>query len=357
MSKPKVLAINLPQFHPFQENNTWWGKGFTEWTNVAKAKPLFEGHYQPQFPTDLGFYDLRLAESRQAQAELAKEYNIDGFCYYHYWFSGKRLMNEPIDEILKLKQPDFPFCYFWANESWSRRWVGEERDVLISQKYSPEDDLAHAEWLVESFKDDRYIKINNRPVFIIYKPFDLPDTRKTFAIFEAVCIKNGIKKPYFIASNSHDHTKNPYLLGFDHVLNFSPRLGVLAEFLNDKASYQKLKSNVKLGVYNAKLKLYNYATYLSQIKKLHFDYKGLPCVLVGYDNTARRGKNAVIMVNQNVEDFKLALEEAKEQVSQYPEEEQIIFINAWNEWAEGNHLEPCRKFGRQFLEAVKEVFN
>ena len=150
---PKVLAINLPQFHPFPENDEWWGKGFTEWTNVTSAQKLFKNHYQPQLPTDLGFYDLRLPEARQAQVDLAKEYNIDGFCYYHYWFHGKRLMHEPIDAILKDKKPDFPFCYFWANESWSRRWEGieAEANILAAQKYSPEDDRAHAEWLVESF--------------------------------------------------------------------------------------------------------------------------------------------------------------------------------------------------------------
>ncbi len=142
MPNPKVLAIHLPQFHPTPENNEWWGEGFTEWKNVVNAKPQFKGHYQPHLPADLGFYDLRLADTRDAQAQMAKEYNIDGFCYYHYWMNGKRLLHEPIDGILASKSPDFPFCYFWANETWSRRWTGEEKEVLISQSYSEEDDRA-----------------------------------------------------------------------------------------------------------------------------------------------------------------------------------------------------------------------
>jgi lipopolysaccharide biosynthesis protein len=357
MPKIKVLAINLPQFHPFEENNKWWGKGFTEWTNVTNSKPQFNGHNQPQLPADLGFYDLRLQEARNAQAELAKEYNIDGFCYYHYWFTGKRLMAEPIDEILKNKKPDFPFCYFWANEVWSRRWLGEEKDILIEQKYSEEDDLAHAEWLVESFKDERYIKINNRPVFLIYKPWDLPTARKTFEIFENVCKKNGILKPFFVASNSHDSTKNPYELGFDHIIHFQPKLQVLSEFWKDGPTLKKLVRNLMQGIFSASLKVYDYSQYKERVKNFKFDYKGFPCVLVGFDNTARRGKNAIVLTNQNVADYKESLILAKNAVADFPEEEQIVFINAWNEWAEGNHLEPCRTFGRAFLEATREVFS
>jgi lipopolysaccharide biosynthesis protein len=356
MPKPKVLAINLPQFHPFPENDKWWGKGFTEWTNVASAKPLFKGHHQPQLPTDLGFYDLRLPEVREEQAKLAAEHNIDGFCYYHYWFSGKRLMAEPIDDLLKSKKPDFPFCYFWANESWSRRWMGEEKDVLIEQKYSEADDKAHAEWLIESFKDNRYIKVNNRPIFLIYKPWDLPNAKRTMEIFGEVCAVNGIEKPFFVASNSHDSNKNPYEIGFDYVIHFQSRHNVLSQFWIEKPTLKKFVRNLLQGILSAKLKVYEYKLYKDRVKNYKIPYKGYPCVLVGFDNTARRGKNAIILHNQNVDDFKQSLIEAKQEVTQLPENEQIVFINAWNEWAEGNHLEPCRKFGRSFLEAVKEVF-
>jgi lipopolysaccharide biosynthesis protein len=355
MGKPKVLAINLPQFHPFSENNEWWGEGFTEWTNVTNAKPVFKNHNQPQLPTDLGFYDLRLEEARIAQAELAKQYSIDGFAYYHYWFSGKRLMKEPIDEILKSKKPDFPFCYFWANESWSRRWLGEDKEILIEQNYSEEDDKMHAEWLVESFKDERYIKINNRPIFLIYKPFDLPNSKRTIEIFSEVCLANGIEKPYFIASNSHNDTTNPFNLGFDHCLHFQPRLQVLSQFLKDGPTLTRTIRNILQGHFSASLKIYNYKQYKKSIKKIKFTHKGFPCVLVGFDNTARRGKNGIILKNQNIDDYKESLILAKNDIAEFPDEEKLIFINAWNEWAEGNHLEPCRTFGRAFLEATKEI--
>lgn len=355
MEKPKVLAINLPQFHPNAENDAWWGKGFTEWTNVVEAKPLFKGHYQPQLPADLGFYDMRLPETLAEQAALAKEYGIDGFCYYHYWFSGKRLLSAPIDELLNSQKPDFPFCYFWANETWSRRWMGEEKEVLIKQEYSFDDDRNHAQWLVQSFKDERYIKINGRPVFIIYKPFDLPSPQKTMEIFAEVCAENGLPKPFFVASNSHSLDIDPYTLGFDHALHFQPRLQVLSEFMKEGPTLKKMVRNMLSGVLNPSLRLYNYAYYKNRIKNLKMPYLGFPSVLVGYDNTARRKDKAIILNNQSVELFEESLKEAFEKAKELKDGEKFIFINAWNEWAEGNHLEPCRKFGRQFLEAAKRV--
>ena len=175
MHRIRPIAMYLPQFHPIPENDDWWGKGFTEWTNVAKAKPLFKGHYQPHLPADLGFYDLRIPEVGEAQAQLARNYGIYGFCYYHYWFNGKQLLNRPVDEVLNSGNPDFPFCLCWANENWSKRWNGSENDILIKQKYSSKDDLNHIKFLIQYFKDSRYIKINDRPLFIIYKhPVFLP---------------------------------------------------------------------------------------------------------------------------------------------------------------------------------------
>lgn len=356
---PKALAIYLPQFHPIPENDEWWGRGFTEWTNVTAAKPLFRDHYQPQLPTDNGFYDLRLAETREQQVEMAKEYGIEGFCYYHYWFSGKRLLNQPIDEVLASKKPDFPFCYFWANENWSRRWKGKEMEseVLIEQKYSEEDDRKHVEWLIDSFRDERYIKINGRPLFLIYKPYDLPNPKRTFEIFEEVCAAHGIAKPYFVGSNSHDASKNPADLGFDSAIHFQTRHNLLSEFWIDGFTPKRMIKNLLQGYFNPTLKIYDYKEYKKRAKKHKPKYKGFPCPIVGFDNTARKGKNAVILNKQNVEDFKASLIDAVEDVKDFPEEEQIVFINSWNEWAEGNHLEPCRKFGTSFLEAVKEVFN
>lgn len=353
---PKALAIYLPQFHPFAENNEWWGEGFTEWTNVTAAKPLFKGHYQPQLPTDNGFYDLRLPDIREQHAQMAKEFGIDGFCYYHYWFSGKRLMNEPIDQILESGNPDFPFCYFWANETWSRRWEGDESKVLIAQEYSEEDDRAHAEWLIRSFKDKRYIQVNGRPLFLVYKPFDLPNAKRTIEIFEEVCKAHGVPKPFFVGSNSHNPEANPVDIGFDMAIHFQTRHNLLSEFWIDGFTPKRMVRNLLQGIFNPSLKVYDYKQYKERAIQHKIKYKGFPCVIVGFDNTARKKGNAVILRNQNVPDFKASLIDAVKDVEAYDEDEQIVFINSWNEWAEGNHLEPCRKFGTQFLEAVKEVF-
>lgn len=351
MNDIRTIAIHLPQFHPIPENDEWWGKGFTEWTNVTKAKPFFKKHYQPQLPTDLGYYDLRLPEARQAQVDLAKQYGIYGFAYYHYWFNGKRLLNQPVDEILKTKKPDFPFLLFWANESWSRRWWGEEKEVLIKQTYSEQDDINHASWLCENvFTDERYIKIEGKPVFIIYRPHDLPDSARTVEIFKETALKKGLPEPYMINNSSN-------LKHFDHRINFEPQFASLAHAMNDGKALGKLKRNIKLGVVSNELKIYDYKE-VKEIFALRIpDYNFLPCVFVGYDNTARRGKRGVIIHNQNVQDFKASLYRAKKLVQDYPAEEKIVFINAWNEWAEGNHLEPCIKYGHSFLEAVKEVFD
>jgi len=166
MNSVRPIAINLPQFHPIRQNNEWWGEGFTEWTNVTRAKPLFKGHYQPHLPADLGFYDLRLSESREAQAQMAKHYGIHGFCYYHYWFNGQRLLERPLQEILYMGKPDFPFMLCWANENWTRRWDGMDDDILMCQNYSEEDDIAHMTYLMRYFKDPRYITVDGKPVFI-----------------------------------------------------------------------------------------------------------------------------------------------------------------------------------------------
>ena len=171
----RAIAFYLPQFHPIPENDVWWGKGFTEWTNVTKARPLFRGHYQPHLPADVGFYDLRLSETREAQAELAREHGISGFCYYHYWFHGRRLLERPFQEVLDSGRPKFPFCLCWANEPWSRRWLGEEQDILVDQTYSREDDEAHSEYLSSVFTDERYVTVDNRPVFLMYRPDRHPD--------------------------------------------------------------------------------------------------------------------------------------------------------------------------------------
>ncbi len=359
--KIRPIAIYLPQFHPIPENDKWWAKGFTEWANVSKAKPLFKNHYQPHIPADLGFYDLRVEEVREDQVELAKEYGIHGFCYYHYWFNGKRLLERPFQEVFTSGKPDFPFMLFWANETWSRRWLGEERDILLSQTYSEEDYYNHAAYLAEVFNDKRYIRIDGKPIFIIYRPLDIPNP-STFLQILRNASKEYKQELYIIASNSHiplNYDEQLLDIGFDGILNFRPQLGVLPNAFFDKLSYNRLAKNfLRYGIWDGRQKIYQYqeavelmnATFTTDLKK------HLPCVFVGWDNTPRRGKKGIVIQNNKASYFKSELERLKLEMTSVENSTNLLFINAWNEWGEGNHLEPDYKNGRQYLQAVKEVF-
>lgn len=350
----RLIAFHLPQFHPIPENNSWWGQGFTEWTNVSKAKPLFPGHNQPRIPADLGFYDLRLPEARLAQADLAEKYGIEGFCYWHYWFHGKRLLERPVNDILTTGQPNFPFCLAWANETWSRRWLGEEKDILIKQTYSPEDDLNHISWLIKAFLDPRYIKINNRPVFLIYRPLDLPDPKRTTDLFRHECLRQGVHEPYLIGINSHCWKTDCKTLGFDTTLLFMPQLGNLPDYMDDSSSSSKLERNRQFGIENSKFKIYDYESSLNSMldNRKKYEHSVIPSIFVGWDNTPRRGENSIIVVNNNPKTYHNALSSLVKEQSTKPSEERFIFINAWNEWAEGNYLEPDFLNGRAFLEST-----
>lgn len=357
-NKIKPIAIYLPQFHPTPENNFWWGKGFTEWTNVTKNKSLFKKHVQPNLPTDSGFYDLRLPEARLQQEALAKANGFFGFCIYHYWFSGKRLLHEPLDGKLNNPSEDLPFMLCWANETWSRRWLGEESEILIKQEYSEEDDENHIKWLVNVFKDNRYIKINNRPVFIFYRPTHIPRIKETLQMFGQIALENGLEPPYLIGSNSHSGSVDLFELGFDDVLNFQPKLGELPLGFNDKFHFSRAIKNLKHGtLLNPYLKIFDYEEGKAFMDKRP-NTKHFPCALVGWDNTPRRGDKGIMFINRTAEVFKKYLLKDIEalQKQNRPEEENFLFINAWNEWAEGNFLEPSNTYGHDFLKVVKEVF-
>ena len=362
----RPIAIHLPQFHPFEENNEWWGTGFTEWTNVTKAKPLFANHYQPHFPADLGFYDLRLEESRLAQEALAKEYGIYGFCYYHYWFNGKRLMNEPLDrKIINLKE-DLPFMFCWANENWSRRWDGNEQEVLIEQKYSEEDDLNHINFLLPILKDDRYIKVNGKPVIVIYKPNVLPNIQKTLQCWRETAKNEGLELYLCHMVFSHTQGWEHLVDGFDATVDFEPfgirRKSVFQEISDCQNSTQKgfFKKLKELVFGQEALKNLNKLPFkwmgenLKSLKDI--DFKIYPSLVPGWDNTARRGDNpTLILEDSNPRYFENWLKQICNDFTPYSKDENFIFINAWNEWAEGNHLEPDQKFGRQYLETLKKV--
>jgi lipopolysaccharide biosynthesis protein len=354
-SNIKPIAIHLPQFHPFAENDEWWGKGFTEWTNVAKAKPLFEGHYQPHLPSDLGYYDLRLEEARIAQAELAKQYGIYGFCYYHYWFNGKRIMNRPLDDMLKTQTPDFPYMLCWANENWTRRWDGRDEQALIKQDYNTEDDVAHMRFLLDTFfKDSRYIRVNNKPFFVIYRPALFPNIKETIATWRAEAAKDGVELYIgFMKSFSYD-PDNFEQAGFDCSVDFQPNLVSYPQPQKETIA-DKIKR--RLGLKGSSLyghRLASYPAYVDKMIKQAFKYKAneYPGVSPSWDNTARRAKGATIYTDATPEHYGRWLKDIK---SKYQDKDTFLFINAWNEWAEGNHLEPCHKWGRQYLEQTAKI--
>jgi len=351
--RARVIAFYLPQFHPIPENDQWWGKGFTEWTNVTKSLPLFRGHHQPQLPADLGFYDLRVPEVREQQAELAREYGVEGFCYWHYWFNGKRLLDRPVNELLATGRPHFPFCLGWANESWTRRWTGEEAEVLLKQTYSHEDDLAHGRWLAQSFSDPRYIRVGGRPLFVLYRAPALPDARRTIDTFRRECVRLGVAEPFIVGRDTHHPGADMRDWGCDITESSSPNLNALPGAFRPAGGIGDWLRNASLGVFSGSVKIFDYENScrlmeLSRPKHFHF-----PGFFVGWDNTPRRGKQAIILVHSNPAAFGRGLRIVFDSIAERPREQRIVFLNAWNEWAEGMYLEPGQLFGHGFLEALK----
>jgi len=366
----KLIAFYLPQFHPIPENDQWWGKGFTEWTNVTKAKPLFEGHNQPRYPSELGYYDLRLAETREQQAELAREHGIYGFCYYHYWFgNGKQLLERPINEVIDSQSPDFPFCFCWANETWKGIWFGKSGATLIEQQYPGKNDYeAHFNYLLKAFTDERYIKIDGKPLFNVYIPENIPDLKEFTDTFRELAHKNGLKGIYLVASRWQSNW-NPLENGFDAVMGsefFEARYGKALPPIKLSISERILR---KLKLINRPIMEYNVEKrtsplvypYKDAIKYLisddtyPFDY--YPCVIPDWDNSARAGVKSLVFNGSTPEDWQNHLQTAAERVKDLPSEKRIIFVKSWNEWAEGNYLEPDQKWGRAYLEATKAVVN
>ncbi len=358
--KYRFVSIYLPQFHPIPENDKAWGKGFTEWTNVKKSKSLFWGHNQPRVPHEsVGYYDLRDPEVMVKQAEMAKSHGLHGFAFYHYWFNGKRLLNLPIDNLLKTGKPDFPFYLIWANETWSRRWLGEEKEIILKQTYSEDDNIRHMNWLLEVFSDPRYIRINNRPVFTIYRPTSIPNIEKFVETFKTLSIKNNVEEPYLIASNSNTGNEDPRKWGFDGILNFEPQLGVLPYILDDQKLKAKFKNNLSFGIISSKLKVYSYPKAKEMMVNREFDYPYFPCSFVDWDNSPRRGNNGIILKGATPQLFAKYLRQLIERFKNMnlSDDENLIMINAWNEWAESNYLEPDKKNGFKYLDALKEVID
>jgi hypothetical protein len=342
----RLIAFLLPQFHPIPENDKWWGQGFTEWTNVTSASPLFEGHYQPRLPADLGFYDLRLPEVREAQAALARAHGIHGFCYYHFWFGGKRLLERPFNDVLASGTPDLPFCLCWANEPWSRRWDGRDRDILQPQIYSPEDDLAHIHALLPALADRRAITIEGKPAFIIYQGKELPDPARTTDLWRDEVLKAGLAGIYLIAiETGWDAGWDATRVGFDAKVLFQPQFSMLF------GSGTQVETDGPAG-----LRAYDYdAAWRALSTPPPVSYRRYDTVCPSWDNTARARERAVVLHNSTPQSYQQWLESAIAKASRQSRDHRIVFINAWNEWAEGCHLEPDRLHGRAYLEATRRA--
>ncbi|GAB4438544.1 MAG: glycoside hydrolase family 99-like domain-containing protein [Rhodocyclaceae bacterium] len=351
-ARARLIAFHLPQFHPTPENDAWWGKGFTEWTNVTKAQPLYPGHYQPHIPADLGFYDLRLPEARAAQAALAREYGVEGFCYYHYWFgNGRRMLERPVNEILASGEPDFPFCLCWANHSWNSAWQGT-RDTLIEQTYPGMDDhAAHFDWLLKAFTDRRYLRLGGKPIFVIYMPDDIPDVRKVVDFWRERALKAGLPGLYLIGVSHRSERWDPRTRGLDaSTLQALPTI-------NGRIPRRYLGTKLKLLLEGNRhrLSIYDYEEVLPiLLRSKPADWPDYPLVLPNWDNTPRSGMRGLVLHGSTPELFRVHLREALRRVEERPPEERIVFVKAWNEWAEGNHLEPDLRWGHGYLEVARE---
>jgi hypothetical protein len=362
----RAIAYYLPQYYPTPENNRWWGEGFTEWTNVAKAKPLFKGHEQPRFPADLGYYDLRVAEVREEQAAIAKAYGVEGFMYYHYWFgNGKLLLEKPLQEVLRLKKPEFPFCLCWANQTWKGVWFGEfTGKTLVEQTYPGKEDYEkHFYYLLPAFGDERYIRVDGKPVFNVYMPLDLPSIPEFVDTFQTLATKEGFPGLHLIASRC-PFDWNPLQHGFSGVIG-SESLCIhywkheIFKRENQWVGRAKRFVNQKLGkelfVNGRKPQVIGFENIVDQlVTERAFDFDYYPCLIPNWDNTPRMGNKGRVFLNATPELFGKQLDKAIEKVNHLPEERRFIFIKSWNEWAEGNYLEPDRKWGYAYLEQIKQ---
>ena len=340
----KLIAHYLPQFHPIPENDKWWGKGFTEWANVVRAKPQFTSHNQPRLPTELGFYDLRVTEILKQQADLAREHGIFGFCFYYYWFAGKRLLERPLDLWLSDTGPDFPFCICWANENWSRRWDGSDDQILIAQEYSEHNDESFINEILPVIKDERYISIDGAPLLLIYRISELPDPIRSIDIWRRVAAENGIPNLHISAVQSFG-LGDPRPFGLDSAVEFSPphetrQLLDPKSFLGDNSNFSG-----------------HFEDYISvAMKSINYpppDYVRFRGCFPSWDNTPRRGNKSHIFVNNSFKAYAQWLRYlVRESLYRREQQEPVVFINAWNEWAEGAILEPDEQNGRSLLEVT-----
>jgi len=347
----RAIAFYLPQFHPIPENDEWWGRGFTEWTNTAKARPLFRGHYQPHVPADLGFYDLRQPETREAQAAMAREYGVEAFCYYHYWFGGgRRLLQRPFEEVVASGQPDFPFCLCWANESWTGIWHGLSSRVLVEQTYpGREDAVRHFEALLPAFLDRRYVQVQGKPLFLVYRPSGIPDARAFTELWRRLADAAGLPGIYFVGVENEPW--RPEVNGFDGV---TPPTVHLARKRDTNASMARVRFHYRRILRQPSL-LFEYEKAIEHFLLDECRQANVyPNVIPNWDNSPRSGLRGLVLHGSTPELFRRHLRAVIEQVVAKPPDHRIVFIKSWNEWAEGNHLEPDLKFGLRYLDVLRD---
>lgn len=346
---PRLIAFYLPQYHPIPLNDRAWGKGFTEWRNVGKARAYFDGQYQPRLPGELGYYDLRIPEIMDQQADLAREHGIHGFCYYYYWFNGTRPLHLPIDNMLRRRKPEFPFCFCWANENWTRRWDGMEKEILIAQNHTPEDDLAFLRFIMPALEDPRYIRVNGKPLLLVYRTELFPDPKATAERWREEAMRAGIGDLFLVRCEGFDPWTTPDSVGFDASYE------VPTFILPDELKVADLKPlNVSP---EFKGRIYDYGKivdyYCTRPEVPYRRYRG---PMLAWDNTPRHNERAVVFHDVTADKYERWVRDSLEHARRrFAGEERLVFINAWNEWAEGSYLEPDLKFGRQFLEATQRA--
>jgi len=357
MDSARLLAFYLPQFHVTPENDRWWGAGFTEWKHVLGARPRFAGHRQPRLPGELGYYDLGEPGARAAQAGLAREHGVGAFCYYHYWFTGRRLLRRPLDEVLRSGEPDFPFCLCWANESWTRSWSDREGEVLIEQTYSANDDLEHARYLATLFGDARYFRLEGRPLLLVYRASALPEARRTTDAIRAEALRQGLPEPFLCKVESDPWVERrlaPEQQGFDAAVEFAPDWLVLAEARRDLAQGRSETRFAIRELSGTGDQVLRYSDLVrASLERPAPEYELFRCVTPGWDNSPRRSRKAVIFEGSTPELYGDWLARIVRGAAERPAERRLVFVNAWNEWGEGAVLEPDQERGRAYLEATR----
>ncbi len=377
---PRIIGLYLPQYHPIPENDEWWGKGFTEWTNVAKAKPLFRGHYQPRIPADLGFYDLRVPEVREQQAELAREAGLEGFCYYHYWFgNGKQLLQRPFEEVLSSGTPTLPFCLCWANHNWTNKTWEKGKSlvkdsIIMKMNYDPSDYVKHFYYVLKAFRDSRYITVDGKPLFAIWAPHDIPDVAHFIDTWQTLALKNGLKGIHFVGytvnasgrsvkgkklslyatNEASEYYKALLNKGFDAVMsNGLSRAQTIAKGKINMVAYYLLK-NTFLPVHNR----IDYETVMKNYYVEEDNWENVyPTLLPQWDRTPRAGVRTNPLTDSTPEKFQASVERALQLCSKKEPEHQILFLKAWNEWGECNYVEPDLKFGHGYIQAIRHAID